>query len=451
MKPIVVVGLQELGVDVLRQVTWQGGTVVSVARASDAEAFRDEFRALGVESVSTSSNLTDSALGSLIASAAVIVLTDDDDGANVDLALRIRKVRQDVPLIVRIFDSTLADYLRTAMQDVTVLSIAHIAAPVFVSLALQTANDDRSLAQARAARRRHLLPKSFSRRALDRVLVTAMACHLLLIVIATTYFAHALDLRLVDSLYFVTSTITTVGYGDITLRSASIPTKIVGMFLMFSGAAFVAVLFALFTGWVVDRRGDVLRGRVAVHGSGHIVVIGAGNVGFRVATALAERRLRVVIIERDAGRNAATLRAHGHHVIISDGVAEATLTLAGVPRARVVLALTDSDSTNLEIVVKLRHLAPGVPVVARFASPELSEHVSARGDAVTASSVAIASEKFAETALSLERGGAACLQRLSSRPSNVVGIGAQPTTVSIPSAGSSEASPASLSSGSRRS
>src|SRR5262249_42216490 len=155
---------------------------------------------------------------------------------------------------------------------------------------------------------------------------------------------------------FVTSTVTTVGYGDITVKDASSATKIVGMFLMFTGAAFVAVLFGLFTGWVVDRRLAVLSGRVAARGSGHVVVIGAGNVGYRVADALGKRQQRIVVIDRQLGRNGAALRAQGHHVIVADGVAETTLKLAGVERAGVVLALTDADSVNLEIVVKMRQL-----------------------------------------------------------------------------------------------
>jgi len=50
---------------------------------------------------------------------------------------------------------------------------------------------------------------------------------------------------------------------------------------------------------------------------------------------------------------------------------------------------------------KARRLAATVPVIARFASPELSWHTSDHGHAVTASSVAIASEQIAEIASKL--------------------------------------------------
>ncbi len=46
-----------------------------------------------------------------------------------------------------------------------------------------------------------------------------------------------------------------------------------------------------------------------------------------------------------------------------------------------------------------RRRRPGLPVVVRLASPELSAHVAARHDALAASSVAIAGEAFAQAAL----------------------------------------------------
>ena len=48
-----------------------------------------------------------------------------------------------------------------------------------------------------------------------------------------------------DALYFVWTTVMTVGYGDIALKDASDGVKLYGMALMLAGAAFIAILFAL--------------------------------------------------------------------------------------------------------------------------------------------------------------------------------------------------------------
>src|SRR5262249_21603161 len=153
----------------------------------------------------------------------------------------------------------------------------------------------------------------------DRVLVTTAVLGVGIVVAATLYFASALGLRRLDALYFVWTTIFTVGYGDISPRHASDAAKIASMALMVVGAACVAVLYALLSGWVVSRRLDILRGRVAVRGRGHAIVAGAGNVGVRVARALAAGGHRVILVDRDPeNRHLAQLRSDGHHVIVAD-------------------------------------------------------------------------------------------------------------------------------------
>ena len=207
-------------------------------------------------------------------------------------------------------------------------------------------------------------------------------------------------MRRLDALYFVWTTVFTVGYGDISPRHASDTAKLVSMLLMLAGAAFVAILYALLSGWVVSRRIDVLRGRVAVRARGHVVVAGAGKVGLRVARLLAGQGHRVVLVERDAdNRHLSQLQSEGHHVIVADAAADATLRLAGVDRAAAVLALTESDATNLRLALVVHALSPDVPVVTRLVSPELSTHVADRHDALAASSIAIGSEAFARAAL----------------------------------------------------
>ena len=231
----------------------------------------------------------------------------------------------------------------------------------------------------------------------------------LVVIPSTLFFAHVLDLRPIDALYFVWTTVMTVGYGDISLSKAPDAAKVVGMLLMLAGAAFVATLFAFLTGWVVTRRLDVLHGRVRMRGRGHVVIAGAGNLGLRVTTRLAAAGRRVVIVERDAGaRNVAALRAHGHHVIVADATNEQVLDLAGVDQAGAILALTDSDAVNLQIALLVRARGGAPRVVMRVISPELSAHVTERGDGVALSPIAVAAKSFADAILAMgEREGRA--------------------------------------------
>ena len=216
----------------------------------------------------------------------------------------------------------------------------------------------------------------------------------------TLFFAQVLHLSSVDALYFVWTTMTTVGYGDIALREASAAVKIVGMVQMFAGTAFVAVLLGLFTDWVFSRRFEILLGRVRVRGRGHIVIAGGGNVGVRVAGQLGGKEYRLVFIDRNAdNKNTEALRSLGHHVIIGDATRRDTLGLARVEAAAAVLSVTDSDAVNLQVALLVRAQSRDVPLVIRIVSPELSAHVTERGDAVAVSPIDIASEAFSAAAL----------------------------------------------------
>lgn len=332
----------------------------------------------------------------------VLVLAADDDSSNVDIALRVRALRPGLPIVARIFDAGLAGYLSGTVPGVTVLSMSRVAAPVIAAAARKAlierpAQSEGGLGEALASRRRFRV---------DRILLFALASLFVLVFPSALYFSHALNLRYLDALYFVWTTVMTVGYGDISLKDASDGAKLFGMALMLSGAAFIAVLFAILSDWVMSRRLDMMRGHTRERSSGHIVIAGAGNVGFRTAELIADSGRRLVIVDRDPdSRNAAALNLAGHHVIVGDAGAEEMLLLAGLPRAALVLAVTDSDAVNLRIALLARGC--GVPAILRIVSPELSAHVTARGDGIAFSPVAAASRAFAEAALAASSGAKA--------------------------------------------
>lgn len=341
-----------------------------------------------------------------LVSASVLVLAADDDAGNVDLALTARRLRSDLPLVVRVFEEALAAYVRKSLDGVTILSMARLAAPAFGDATLraiagrETRRQD-SLPSAPKAQSDRSLRRRSGQARLDSVVLAAILFAMVAIVLTfTVIFANALDLPFLDALYFVSTTVTTVGYGDIALRDASSWVKLVGIVMMFAGAAFIALLFGLFTDWVVSRRLDIVAGRVRVRGSGHIVIAGGGNIGVRVADRLRESDRRVVIIERNAdNKNIEALRANGHHVILADAAQDATLGLAKVEDSAAMLCLTDSDAVNFQIALLIRARSADVPIIIKVVSPELSAHVSEHGDAVAISPIAIAAEEFAKAIL----------------------------------------------------
>jgi Trk K+ transport system NAD-binding subunit len=325
--------------------------------------------------------------------ARVLVLASDDDSGNVDLALQTRRLYPALPLVVRLFDAALASYLGETISGVVFLSMSKVTAPFFAEAArkLLLTGPTKPPSAPRPGR-------SGPRYRVDRILAGALISLLVLVFPSALFFSQALNLRYIDALYFVWTTVMTVGYGDIALKDAGDGVKLFGMLLMLAGASFIAVLFALLSDGVLSRRLEVLQGRTRVHDKGHVVIAGAGNLGVRIAESLAAEGLRLVTIEaRSESRNVSALRAAGHHVIVADATDGETLKLASLGSARLIIAVTDSDAMNLQIALHAR--AHCVPVVMRVTSPELSAHVTARGDAIAFSPIVTAAEAFSQAAL----------------------------------------------------
>jgi len=340
--------------------------------------------------------------------AAALVLASDDDAGNVDMALTTRRLRPELPLVIRLFDPHLAAYVRATLRGAAIMSMSSVAAPVLARETLRALGEAgvHPEVAARAAGRRRTRP--LWRRRLDRVMAGAALTLAGVIAAATVFFTKVLGLRVLDALYFVWTTIMTVGYGDITLHSAPDSAKLVGMALMLVGAAFLAVLFAFFTSWVMTRRQEVLKGLVQVRWKGHVVLAGGGHMANGVADLLAAAGRRIVVIEREEDRpHIAMLRDAGHRVIIADATKAEVLEMAGVKRAAALVALTDADSTNLHIALLARTQRADLAIVMRAESAELSAYVNEHKDAVAVSSVAVTADEFASNALIAARTPAA--------------------------------------------
>jgi len=360
-----------------------------------AVAIEQRVRAIGqrVERLRPCGDDTDGLDEELCRRTEVLVLAADDDAGNVDLALKARRMKPGLRLVVRLFDTALAAYLEEAIPDVRILSMSRITAPVLAAAARRLLDEPSA-----STRTRYLHARSARPFKADRILLGALLSLFLLVFPSALFFSKALDLSYIDALYFVWTTVMTVGYGDISLRDAPAGVKLFGMALMLAGASFIAVLFALLSDWVLSRRLDMLYGRTRERGSGHVIIVGAGNIGLSVAELLAADGKRVVIIERSAdSRNIAALRLAGHHAIIADATRRETLELAALERAALIVTVTEVDAINLQIALHAREV--NVPVIMRMASPELSALVSERGDGIAFSLIVEAAEAFAEQAV----------------------------------------------------
>ncbi|MFD9634958.1 NAD-binding protein [Streptomyces violascens] len=101
--------------------------------------------------------------------------------------------------------------------------------------------------------------------------------------------------------------------------------------------------------------------------SGHVVLLGMGKIGARVLVRLRELDIPVVCVESDPeARGIALARRLRVPTVIGDVTQEGILESARVHRAHALLALTSSDTTNLEAALYARSVKPDLRVVMRL-------------------------------------------------------------------------------------
>jgi voltage-gated potassium channel Kch len=292
---------------------------------------------------------------------AVAVVTRDDVLA-LRLSLLSAHLRPDLPVWTTLFDATLTRELHHAVPALNVVSPAELVA---IDLAKKCIS-----AGAKP------IPRSRSRvRLVDdalRLLVSAGVGLLLALIVQAVISMIALHQNVVDAVYFSTRSVAAVA--DVPGAASS-----AAWFKVVSAGDTVAalLLLAVFTASLVRRlsrpRLTTVFGARAAPARGHVLLVGFGQVGFRLAQQLRRDGIPVVAVERDPNAPCVRLaRAAGIPVAIGRGDDRATLESLGIRRCSVVAAVTSTDLVNVEVGLAARDLSPGIPLVLRLGDGEVA-------------------------------------------------------------------------------
>ena len=128
---------------------------------------------------------------------------------------------------------------------------------------------------------------------------------------------------------------------------------------------------AVFTAALVRRlsrpRLTTIIGRRAAPARGHVVLVGFGQVGFRLSQALRERGVAMVAVERSIDAPCVRLaQKAGIPVLIGLGDDRATLELAGARHCSMVAAVTSDDLVNVAVGLIASDMRPGIPLALRL-------------------------------------------------------------------------------------
>lgn len=314
--------------------------------------------------VEAATSLSDSQTSTYLAEPrwdAVAVVTRDDVLA-LRLTLLSAHLRPDLPLWVTMFDRTIARELQHVVPAVQVLSPAELIAADLAERCVTVANGARS----RRGNGIRIVDDSL------RLLVRAGAGLLLALLLEGTIATIALHESVVDALYFSTRSVATVA-GTPGAASGALWFKVLSTLDTLAALLLVAVFTAALVRRLSRPRLTTLFGARAAPARGHVVLIGFGQVGFRLAQELHRRGVAVLGVERDHDAPCVRLaRAAGIPVAIGRGDDRATLERVGIRRCAAVAAVTSTDLVNVAVGLAASDLAPGIPLVLRLGDGEVA-------------------------------------------------------------------------------
>lgn len=318
-----------------------------------------------------------------------VVVISRFDHVALQRALVVAHVRPGIAMVVTIFDRDFARHLRDTVDNVSVLSVADIVAPAFAGPCLDPQlmsliyepGGGRGIGSVDG--RPHQLPRSWStagrlRRALSNVealvrpfdasaqiLIYGLIGFFAVLVLETAVTMLAEGLSLVDAIYTVAKVVVTVGPSAAANRGED-------WFKLFSAAAmlfalgFTAVLTAGLVNWLLDRRLTGIVGRSAVPRRDHVVVVGLGQIGFRLCELLRDLDVRVVAVEQNPdARNVTRAKDQKLPVVIGSGANEAVLRRVSTRRARALAAVTSDEAENIAIAVAARGVRDDLNIALR--------------------------------------------------------------------------------------
>ncbi|MEU5937690.1 NAD-binding protein [Micromonospora sp. NPDC047548] len=396
-----------------------------------------------------------------LAGADGLALLHQDDVGNMHAALCAQEVEPRLRLVVRMFNTSLANGLRELFPDSAVLSDASIAAPAFVAAALgevapthfrhagrtlyvarredvrpgdvvcglAVTTDpalvrvlpadepaaDVVLAEAsgqpagtelaarrlvRARRRRQPLAvllravRSFATRKIGIAVIVLLA----VIAVLGWLNARAVDVSWAEALYLTLVTTLTGQDPDVTKPAAA---QIMQVVLNLAGLALIPLITAVVVDGVVNARLALHDGRIQPDRTGHVVVVGLGNIGTRVMAQLRDFGVEVVAIDRTAeARGAALARRLGVPLIVGDAAREETLRSASVEACQALVVASTDDGANLRAALNARALNAELRVVLRLFDGDFAERIQQAFDIGISRSVSyLAAPAFAAALL----------------------------------------------------
>ena len=131
----------------------------------------------------------------------------------------------------------------------------------------------------------------------------------------------------------------------------------------------------------------------------HIVLIGLGHLGFRVAQRLHEMGESIVVVEIKLSTHTTdAAREMGIPIIQADARQAGALESANIKEAKTIILASQEDAMNLQIALKARTLNPNIQVVIRIFDEDFAQALREQFGFTALSATEMAAPVFAAAA-----------------------------------------------------
>ena len=135
----------------------------------------------------------------------------------------------------------------------------------------------------------------------------------------------------------------------------------------------------------------------------HIILVGLGHLGYRVALKLHEMGEALAVIEFNADTDTvSTVKKMGVPVIHDDATRLSVLEAANIKKARTIIMASQNDSMNLQIALKARSLNPKLQVVIRIFDDDFAHALQEQFSFIALSATEMAAPVFAAAAAGVD-------------------------------------------------
>lgn len=176
--------------------------------------------------------------------------------------------------------------------------------------------------------------------------------------------------------FYTTAILLLGGYGDVfggLEPESPFPwwLRLFSLLLTLAGIALVGLLYGLITEHLLAIQFQFLRRRPAVPKQNHVVIVGPGGVGRRVASILHQLHLPLVVIANQGPDS----NIPSHVPVVQGKIADA-LTKVNLATAKSVVTVTRDDLDNLEAALMARQVNPRARLVIRTFDPGMDAHIA---------------------------------------------------------------------------